>query len=627
VSSERRNRQVYEFGPFRLDAAERTLMRDGTPVRQAGGGGAMLTPKVVETLVALVERSGQIVGKDELMRAVWPDAVVEEGNLAANISLLRKALGAAEDGRPYIETFPKRGYRFSAAVELVEADATKFVVRRRTRARIITTEEESADDPLMGVAERAALAAGTSERRTLAVLPFRVLSVAAGEEFLGLGLADALITQLGNTGRIVVRPTSAVRRYAEEAERDSVSVGRELGVDAVLEGSVQHAGARLRVTVQMLGVLDGVPLWADKFNAPFTDIFDVQDSIAEQVARALTLRLTGENRERLRKRYTESADAYRDYLRGRYFVNKRTVEGFRKAVAHFERAIEVDPAFALAFAGLSDAQALLAVWGEESPRTCFPRARAAAERALEIDDELPEAHTALGYVLYFYEWDFRGAEREFLRAIKLNPSYAAAHNRYAQMLVSLERFAEAEAEMKAALELDPLSPMVNTAFGGPALYSRQYDAAIEHYRKVLELEPDFVPALFALSVALTQTGRHDESIATARHAAGVSGRHPIIVALLATACAAAGWREEAERLLEELLTGERRTPSYSLATVYARLGDAEGALACLERAFEEHVSHVADLNIEPEFDPIRADPRFRKLVRRVGLDTRLSFNT
>ena len=599
-----------------MDAGERVLLREGRPVP--------LTPKLFDTLLALVERSGHLVEKAELMELVWPATFVEESNLSSNVSLLRKALGGADDGRPFIETVPRRGYRFAAPVRVLERgaaldDRDEFVVRRLTRARILAHEEETDDDArrLHGARSHLSLPAADAPPRSLAVLPFALINPGAGDEYLGLGLADALITQLGNTGHLVVRPTSAVRRYADP-DRDSAAVGRELGVDAVLEGTVQQAGGRLRVTVQMVGAQAGVSLWADKFSAPFTDIFEVQDSISEQVARALAPRLTGADRRLLRKRYTENAEAYQSYLRGRYFWNKRNLEGFRKAVAHFRQAIEHDAAYALAYSGLSDTYAMLASWGEPPPREVMPLARAAAERALEIDPELSEAHASLGNVLYSL-WHFYESEAALRRAIELNPNYATAHNRYAQLLVSLERFAEAEREIVRAHELDPLSPMVTTAVAGPYLYSGRYEEAVAQYGRALELDPDFIPALFSLANALAQLGRHAEALAASARAVAVSGRHPLIVAAHAGLLATAGRVEEARRELDALLSSGAAVLPFSLATVYARLGDDERALACLERAYEERNTHLNDLNIELEFAPLRRDPRFRDLARRVGL--------
>jgi TolB-like protein/Flp pilus assembly protein TadD len=605
----KRAEYFYEFGRFRLDPAQRILEREGELVP--------LTPKVFDLLLLLVENSGHLVEKEELMRSIWPDTFVEESSLTKNISVLRKLL---DDGAfsARIETLPKRGYRLIGDVRRAQNEPVQIVVRRRVRARLVTTEESAEGGPESPQQVRELRATG-ADVRSLAVLPFRTIGQDEAGEYLGLGLADVLITQLGNTGEIVVRPTSAVLSYAK-SRPDSAQAGAELGVDAVIEGSVHLAGGRLRVTVQMVGVRDGVALWADKFNSEFTDIFAVQDSISEQVARALTLKLTGAKRERLRKRYTESAEAYQAYLKGRYFWNKRNVEGFKKAIAHFEAAIEIDPTYALAFAGLSDTYVLLASWGEQPPLEALPRARAAAGRALEIDEELSEAHASLGNVLYGM-WDLAGAEASLRRSIELNPNYATAHNRYAQVLVSLRRFDEAEAEMARAQRLDPLSPMVNTAVGTPHFYAGRYDRAIEQYRKVLEMDPDFVPALFSLASALSQKGSFEEAVEAARRAAEITQRHPLMVAHLANMYAAAGQRAEALGELDELLSSGRAALPYALALVYARLRDIDRALELLEEAFELRNTHLHDLNIDPEFGPFRRDRRFISLVRRVGLET------
>jgi TolB-like protein/DNA-binding winged helix-turn-helix (wHTH) protein/Tfp pilus assembly protein PilF len=604
----KRAEHFYEFGHFRLDPAQRILLRDGRLVS--------LTPKVFGLLLLLVENSGRFVGKDEIMREVWPDTFVEESSLTKNISILRKLLDEGADSAARIETLSKRGYRLVGEVGRAPNVSNEAVVRRRFRAGALTTEGVEDGGPA-AARDVSALGATTAEVRSLAVLPFRTLGGGRADEYLGLGLADVLITQLGNTGEIVVRPTSAVLKYAE-SPLDSVSAGSELGVDAVVEGSVQQVGTRLRVTVQVVGVREGVALWADKFNAEFTDIFAVQDSISGQVARALTLKLTDERRGRLLKRYTESAEAYHAYLKGRYFWNKRNVEGFKKAVAHFEAAIEGDPTYALAFAGLSDTYVLLASWGEQPPREALQRARAAAERALELDNELCEAHASLGNVMYGL-WNLEGAASALSRAIELNPNYATARNRYAQVLVSLRRFDAAIAEIKRAQQLDPLSLIINTAVGSPYFYARQYDRAVEQYRKVLELDPGFVPALFSLASALSQQGECAEAIGLARKAAELTGGHVLMVAHLANMYAAAGRRAEALAEIEGILSGGREPLPYALSLVYSRLGERERALGLLAEAFGQGNTHLHDLNIDPEFDTLRSDPRFLDLVRRVGL--------
>jgi DNA-binding winged helix-turn-helix (wHTH) protein/tetratricopeptide (TPR) repeat protein len=603
----------YEFGPFRIDPAQRLLLREGRVVA--------LTPKLFDTLLVLIENCGQVLEKDELMEKLWPDSFVEEGSLTQNVSLLRKLLGERHGEESYIETLPRRGYRFVADVRQVANERFDLILRRRTRARIITREEEETDEALgEATAHASRLSATTAQVRTLAVLPFHHLGSETGDEYLGLGLADVLITQLSNTRQIVVRPTSAVRKYAD-SERDSVSIGRELGVDAVLEGSIQRAGSRIRATVQMLGVEDEIPLWADRFDAEMTDIFCVQDAISEQVAHALTLKLSSEERKRLTKRYTTNAEAYQAYLKGRYCWNKRDLAGIKKSIEYFRLAITKDSDYALAYVGLADAYNLLHIWSELPPKENFGRAKAAATAALKLDDELAEAYASLGYAILPHDWDWAGAEKAFRRSIELNPNYATAHQWYGKLLMSLGRFEEALAELKLAQQLDPLSPGVNNAAGGVYYYSRQWDKAIEQFSKVLDLNPNFLPALYSLGICLREKGRHAEALAQFQKAVEFSDRHPVMICALATAYARAGERERALELLRQLKDpkAQRHVSFYDWALLYTALGETDKAFECLEEAYLDHNANLSDLNIDPEFDPLRNDPRFGDLLRRVGL--------
>jgi DNA-binding winged helix-turn-helix (wHTH) protein/tetratricopeptide (TPR) repeat protein len=595
----------YSFGPFLLDTRERVLLRDGELVP--------LTAKVFETLVVLVENNGHALEKEELIKTLWPDTFVEEGNLTQNVSRLRKVLG--ED---YIETLPRRGYRFTADVSEIEPESMDTIVRRkRTRARITITEELDAEDEEEA---QAALPETGTAMKSIAVLPFMTLGIGPESEYLGLGLADALITQLGNTRQMAVRPTSAVRQYVD-ARQDSAQIGRDLRVGAVLEGSLQMAGERLRITVQLVSVREEAPLWAEKFNIPFTDIFEVQDAIAEQVSKALMLKLNERERERLMRRYTENTEAYKAYLKGRYFWNRRNLEGFQKAIEYFNSAIEQDPTYALAYAGLADAYNSLPIWGEVTSRESCPRGKAAARLALESDPTLAEAHASLGYAIMHHDWDFAEAERSYRRALELNPNYATARQWYAKLLVALERTDEAIAEMKLAQELDPLSLMVNTAVGGPYLYSGQYDLAIKQFRKVLELDPDFVPAIYSIGVCYTWKQMHEEAIAAHRKVLELSGEHSFALAGLAATYAVAGRRAEAESTLERLLeiSRQRHVITYGLAAIYASLGDKDKAFEWLEISYDERDGHLVDLKIEPFFAPLRDDPRYIDLMHRVGL--------
>lgn len=598
----------YAFGPFLLDTRERLLLRDGEIIP--------LTAKVFETLVVMVENNGHALEKEDLIRRLWPDTFVEEGNLTQNVSRLRKVL-VDDSGRQYIETLPRRGYRFMADVREIEPEDTHLIVRRR-RMRLTLTEET--EDTLDDAPPTSALPETITPTKSLAVLPFMTLGMGPDNDYLGLGLADALITQLGSTGQMAVRPTSAVRNYAG-AQQDSAQIGRDLRVGAVLEGSLQRAGERLRLTVQLVSVRDEMPIWAEKFDLYFTDIFEVQDAIAEQVAGALVLRLSGEERARLTKRHTESAEAYQAYLKGRYFWNKRNAEGHHKAIELFNLAIEHDPAYALAYAGLGDAYNTMAVWGEIPSRESAPRAKAAAIKALELDKTLAEAHASLGYTITHYDWDWAGGERSYKRALELNPNYATAHQWYAKLLVAMERFDEAHVEMQLAQQLDPLSLMVNTAVVGPYLYSRQYDRAIEYLRRVLDLDPNFIPALFTIGESYMWKGMFDEAIAARQKVLDMSSQHPFALAGVASAYARAGRMAEARTALARLLEIANRShvSTYSLATIYANLGEADRAFHWLEVSYQERDGHLVDLNVEPCFDSLRLNPRFIDLLRRVGL--------
>jgi TolB-like protein/DNA-binding winged helix-turn-helix (wHTH) protein/Tfp pilus assembly protein PilF len=601
------DQSLYTFGPFLLDVRERVLLREGEVVP--------LAAKVFDTLLLLVENAGRALEKEVLIRTLWPDTFVEEGNLTQNVSRLRKVLGG-EAADKYIETLPRRGYRFIGEVDELDPAGAAVVMRRKfTRARVTVTEVT--ED---GEAGQPALTETGGAFRSIAILPFMTLGLGPESDYLGLGLADALITQLGNTRQLTVRPTSAVRQFVDLPE-DSAEIGRRLHVSAVLEGSLQMAGGRLRITVQLVGVAEGTPLWAQKFNIPFTDIFEVQDTIAERVANALLLKLSGSERARLTRRYTDDAEAYTFYLKGRFHWNKRTLDGYQKAIEHFDRAIEHDPTYALAFAGLADCYNMLPVWGDLTTKEACPRSQAYARRALELDDTLAEAHASLGYAIAHYDWDFAAAESCYRRALGLNPNYATAHQWYAKLLVSLERFDEAEAETKLAQGLDPLSLMVSTSCGGPFLYSGRYDEAIARFRKVLELDPNFVPALYSLSICYSFKQMYPEAIGSIEQMNALSGEHPFALACLAATYALAGRSDDARVALERLLeiSRERQIRTYGLALVYANLGEFDRAFEWLEKSFNERDGHLVDLKIEPFLAPLRSDPRYRDLVRRVGL--------
>ena len=612
-------REFYEFDVFRVDAGRHLLLRDGQSVN--------LAPRAFNMLLALIRRRGEVLAKDELMRQLWPDTVVEENNLTVIISALRKALGENPQQHRYIVTIPGRGYSFVAEVrEIVEAlpeaatpPALTLPAAPPSRARVLSHHRIIlAALSVLVIAVTAWLViksrqpATEAAVKTIAVLPFKNLSGQSGDEYLTLGLADTLITSLGNLRQVVTRPTSSVLKYADA---DPLTAGRQLGVDALIDGRFQRLNDRIRITVQLIRVSDGAPLWSEKFDEKFTDVFAVQDATAERVSQALALRLSGEEKRLLARTLTASPEAWQLYLRGRYFWNKRTAEGLKKGIGYFEQATEKDPAYALAWAGLADSYNLLSYYSLSSPKDSFPKARAAAQKALSLDDTLAEAHTSLALALMAYDRDRAGAEREYQRAIALNPNYPTAHQWYAEYLTSQERFDEALAEIKRARELDPLSLITSSVEGFVNYYARRYDQAVTHLEELLEPDPDFWPARWFLGWTYIAQGNHRQAIAELERARHLSGNNSGVVAELACAYAAAGRQEDARLVLAELLqqTGTGYVSPYRIAAIYAALKEDEAALAWLQKADAERNWEFQYIKIDPGFDNLRSSPRFAVL--------------
>jgi DNA-binding winged helix-turn-helix (wHTH) protein/TolB-like protein/Flp pilus assembly protein TadD len=608
---------LYAFGPFLLDTRERRLLRDGEVVP--------LTLKAFDLLQLLVEERGHLLQKEELLRRVWPDAIVEENNLTVTISALRKALDEGPTDRQYIETVPRRGYRFVADFRASpeSTKAARSPQKRRARALALgamVLAALAAAGALAWVWKRSTPAAPAVPVRSMAVLPFR--SLTNDGEYLGLGMADALITRLGSTKRLLVRSTGAVQKYTVPG-LDPVAAGRDLQVDAVLEGSVQTAGDRLRTTVRLLRVNDGSTLWAATFDERLTDVFSIQDSISQRVAGALALELTEAQRSLLTRRDTSDSEAYQLYLRGRFFWNKRSRDGFERGVAYFRQAVEKDPAYALAYSGLADSYLGMAFYHYAAPQAAMPRARVAALRALEIDGSLAEAHASLAHVKSNYEWDWAEAERLSRKAIALEPEYATAHQWYGiHYLAPMGRLEEAIAETRRARQLDPLSAVFNAFVGASLFFARRYDEAIEECRKTVDLHPDFGVAHWYLGRAYLQKRRFPEALAQLQKAVTLSGGSPLMRGSLGVGYALAGDRAAAEATLDEL--EKLRAGSYAsaldLADIQVALGDHERAFRWLEQAASERAFHLIYLKVWPELDPLRSDPRFKALILRLGLE-------
>jgi len=466
----------------------------------------------------------------------------------------------------------------------------------------------------------AATPTSSKAKHRLAVLPLANFSRGSGNEYFADGMTEELISTLSRIpGLSVIARTSAM--HYKGTSKTIAEVAGELAVRTVLEGSVRKSGRNLRIAVRLVDATTEEDLWSENYDREFKDVFAIQQDIAQRIGRALKIRLKQQDVGDAATISTPTVDAYNLYLQGRFQWNLRTEAGLRAAVGHFERAIEKDRTFALAYCGLADAWSQIG-WLEFAPPTeAFPRARAAAEKALAVDDHLAEAHASLGFVNFLYERDWEGAEKELRRAISLNPGYPAGHQFYADYLKALGRFDDALAEMRVALDLDPVSMAVNTGFGHVLYLARDFDGAIVQYRKALEIDPAFGPAHLWFGRPYLQKGMYDEAIAEIQKAVDSSGGSTISLAVLAHAYASAGDEPEARKILQNLLERSRTRylPSYWIALVYTGLGDIDQSIAWLERAYEERSSWLVWIKVEPRFDPLRADPRFDSLLRRMRL--------
>ena len=638
---------LYEFGSFLLDAAECRLLREGESIP--------LPPKVFDLLVILVDNNGRIIEKEDLMNRLWPDSFVEENNLTVNISLLRKTLGDGLDGKKYIETIPKRGYRFVADVRNLRPRSPNLIVEREITTSVVIEDQiepvNKTDQPILvgsrstdswqvtpvpavrlstktktvGVVAalivvgaslaffylRANAPATLANVRSMAVLPFRPLNVSYEDNSLGLGMADALITKLSNLDNLTIRPTSAILKFDGQSQ-DPIAAGKLLGVQAVVDGRIQREGDFVRLTVQLLRVEDGKPIWADSFEEHFTQIFSVQDTISERTARSLVSKLTAEQHQHLVRHYTENADAYQAYIKGRYFWNKRTDEGLKKAIEYFKQAIEIDPSYALAYSGMADCYSVMGttvvLLHQQPGEDPIAMAKAAAQKAIEIDDTIAEAHASLGAALAN-----RGDEachREFERAIELNPNYATAYNFYALELLADGRLDEALVNITRAHEIDPLSSAINSNLGAVYYRRREYDKAESQLKKTIELDPNSTRAHWLAGYVYEQQKKYDQSISEFKQALALSNNGPLALSGLGHVYAITGRRAEATEIAGELqkLANDHRVSPYFVGIVYVGLGDKDQAFAWLEKSKNDR--EWALIKLDQQLDPLRDDPRF-----------------
>ena len=568
-------RQIYEFGPFRLDPAERVLLRAGEPVN--------LTPKAFDVLLLLIRSCGRLVEKSEFMTMAWADSFVEESNLTVTISMLRKILEDETHEHKYIETVSKRGYRFVARVgEILE----------------------------------------TSKINSLAILPFRYSTPDASHTYLKIGLVDAIISRLASTGQLVVRPTSAVLRYENRAI-DPVVVGREQKVDAVVTGNIELSSGHIRVSVQLIRASDGDLIWAMTYDRGLQEIFALEDAVAEGVAQSTSsASIRGNSNDViLPRRNTENSQAYRLYLEGRHFWNKRTADGLRRGIECFQRAIEEDANYTLAYSGLADSYVLLASHGAQSPFESAPLAKRAALKALKLDSSLAEAHTSLGMVYHYYDWSWEDAEREFQRAIALNPNYIVARMWYASNLASLGRLTEALFQAAQAEDLDPLSLAVYIKTGRLHYWTRDYDGAVRAYNRVIGLDSLHARAHTRLGMVYAVTNELDKAIAEFRRAKELSGADPYLDGFLGYAYARAGKRSAARKAIEQLADRSQReyVPAFCTALIHVGLEDTDLGLLWLEKAYADRSAYMVFAKVEPLLDLIRPEPRFQRLLEKMRL--------
>jgi TolB-like protein/Tfp pilus assembly protein PilF len=589
-------RFVYKFGTFCLDRAERILLD--------GGENVSLTPKVFDTLVVLVQNAGRLVTKESLLAEVWPDTFVEEANLSVNIATLRKALGEIAGEHQYIQTISKRGYRFVAKVVEVESES-RTVAMPEPRPALIANKEGTTD-----------LHQGLN---SLAVLPFDNGTADPNAEYLSDGLTESIINNISQLQNLRVVARNTVFRYKAK-EADPQNVGRELGVRSVLSGRILQLGDRLIIRAELIDVSNGWQIWGDQYHRKLSDILAVQEEISEAISAKLKVQLTREEKDLLGKRYTENVEAYRFYLKGRYHWNKFHPSSLRKAIEYFEQAIEIDPTYALAYAGLADSY--YRVSNVYAPtREAMPKAKAAAMKALEIDETVSEAHAALGLIRMFYDWDWSGAKEEFERAIEISPNNAMAHQRFGLYFNLFGRFEEAMRELELAFAIDPLSPQVYWSFALSFFLGRRDEQAIEQIQKTLDLDGNYQPALYLLGRVYIELGELAKAIAAFKNVLALNDA-PLFLAALGHAYARAGKHQDARKVLNVLQeqSNDRYVSAYSLALVHLALGDKNQAFSSLEQAFENRCEMMTWLKVDPAFDSIRADLRFANLLRRVGLD-------
>lgn len=623
------HRERLRFGAFEVNLRSGDLRKSGMRVRLQG--------QPFQVLAILLERPGEVVSREELQKELWAaDTFVDfDHGLNKAINKIRDALGDSAESPRYVETVARRGYRFLAEVKDAEPGSS---VEPQTRVHVGHQSGSEATIRPRGALSVAwklgsvvsllvLILAGwaiyprkhaSAAIRSLAVLPLENLSGDASQDYFADGMTDELITDLGQISALRVISRTSVMPY-KSARKPLPQIARELGVDAVVEGTVLRSGNQVRITAQLIEAAADKHLWANSYEGDLRDTLALQNQVARSIAEQIRINLNTQEQAALKKSMVVNAEAYEAYLKGRYFWNKRTREGLKKAVEYFNAAIAKDPSYAQAYAGLADSFALLGNSDGLSPKDAYLKAKAAASKALELDDSLGEAHASLAFCLGDFEWNWDAAEKEYLRAIALNPGYATAHQWYAMQLRSLGRFDEAIVEIRKAENLDPLSLIISADVADVLFAAHRYDESVQQSRKAIDLDPEFPIAHYELGQALAQKKIFNGAIEELEKANRLSGGDTTCVAVLAYAYAASGRTDEARKLLDELNKRTDRRFSYPAdeALIYASLNDNDEAMALLEKAYNDHFD--AQVLRSPAFDTLRSEPRFQELLRHMGL--------
>ena len=640
MQDEHHVRERLRFGVFELDLRAGELHKHGLRVR--------LQEQPLQVLAMLLEHAGEVVTREELQKKLWSAETFVDFDHGLNkaINKIRDALGDSAESPRFVETVSRRGYRFLGEVKAADV-APIGNPELAAQAQPVRDGLDAPDPAGMLTARRhlprsagwkisvivLLLLTGTPAIwrlsswnrtprviRSLAVLPLESLSSDASQDYFADGMTDELISDLGQISALRVISRTSVMAY-KHARKPLPQIARELNVDAVVEGTVLRAGDQVRITAQLIEASSDKHIWSQSYEGELRDTLALQNQVARAIADAIRIHLNPQEQAALKNVKVVNPQAYESYLKGRYFWNKRTGDSLKVAQAYFQQAIDEDPKYAQAYSGLADTYALLGDWqyAVMTPKEALPKAKGAAIKALDLDSALGEAHNSLAFCLDGFDWDFDGAGKEFRRAIELNPGYATAHHWYAWHLSLLGRYDEAIAEMKKAESLDPLSLIINADLAELLVLAHSYDESIRQSRKTIEMDPNFALAHNQLGQAYLQKQMYDQAVTELQTAMQLSQGSPTIIANLARAYAASGRRSEAAKLLSDLK--KRSNPSYSLASeiavIYAALGDRDQAMNWVEKGYEERFN--PGVLLRPGFDPLRSDPRFEDVERRIGL--------